>query len=395
MTLLLLVIIYLIYIGLGLPDSTFGSSWPAIYSNLNLPVNYGNYITMLIAFCTILASFFSAKVLNKFGTGLVTAVSTFITALGLLGFSLSNSIIWLCICAIPLGLGAGAIDAALNNYVALHYSSVHLNILHSFYGIGVTLSPFLFSFMLAGSNGWRDGFKLVFFIQLALSIIAFFALPLWRKINKKLPKEEIFTPKTLSYKTMAKNSTIRACWLAFFASCGLEFTCGHWSSTYFVSSMGATPDKAALYLTLYYIGITSGRLIFGLLSSKISNKNIIYIGYALVFVAILTIICPFPIYAKVVALFLIGFGNGPMFPNTTFLIPKIFGKEVSQSVISSAMVMCNLGILVLPPVFGIIAGTISTDLFPYYIALLYIIMVVYTIIYNKRAQKNKNCFTNL
>lgn len=388
MTTFLLVIIYVIYIGLGLPDSTFGSAWPAINSELNLPIDYGNFVTLIASLCTVLASFVSAKLLNKFGTGLVTAFSTFITALGLVGSAISPSIWWLCASAIPSGLGAGAIDAALNNYVAVHYKSVHLNILHSFYGIGVMLSPGIFSLTLNGLNGWRKGYLVIFCVQITLAIIAFISLPLWNKVKKQTPKEELFTPITLSYKKMAKNGSVRMAWLAFFTSCGLEFTCGIWSSTYFVESVGLTPSTAASFLTLYYLGITSGRFIFGIVSSKISNWNVLYIGYSIVFVAIGVMFLPILPILKGVALFMIGFGNGPMFPNMTFLIPKNFDKEYSQSIISSVMVMCNLGILALPPIYGIMARNITPSIFPFYIAFLYVIMVVTTILYNKRINKN-------
>lgn len=388
MATVLLIFIYFIYIGLGIPDSAIGSAWPAIYSDLDLPISYASFITVLISLCTALSSFFSAKLINKFGTGTVTAVSTLVTAGALLGFSFANSIWWLMLAALPAGFGAGAIDAALNDYVAVRYKSAHINFLHSFYGIGVAITPFLMSFALK-NNDWRAGYRLIFYVQVAIACLAFLSLPLWKKIKENNTSTENYTPVTLSYVKMAKIPAARIGWLVFFFTCGLEFTCDTWATTYLVEAEGATSESAARFLTLYYLGITSGRFLSGILSKKLGNKTIVLTGYAVVAAAIVILFLPLSVTFKGIALLMIGLGNGPSFPNLIYLTPVCFGKRASQSLISSQMAMCNLGILAVPPLFGIIARQISPSLFPVYLAVLFAIILYTTLVYLKRLDKLK------
>ena len=379
----LFVIISIIFIGLGLPDSLFGTAWPAIYEQFSLPVSYANFVTIIISRGTVLASFFSAKLINKFGTGLVSAVSTLISAVMLFGFSLSNSMLWFCLLSLPLGAGAGAIDAALNNYVAVNYSAKRMNLVHCFYGVGVAFSPFITSFALKQNNNWQLGYQIISFILLTIAIIAFFALSLWHKVQKNNAQSEDFTPITLSFRQMAKIPAVRVAWLMFFSTVALEFVCGIWGCTYLVEVENLSESKAALIQTLYYVGITSGRIVSGFVSKKISPQKTIRIGYSTVGVAILVLLLPLPPVVKGVGLFLVGFGNGPTFPNLTHLTPVHFGKDISQSIISSQMTACNLGILLMPPVFGIFADKISVALFPVFLLIMYLIMVSTTIIFNK------------
>ena len=383
MATLLFIIISIIFIGLGLPDSLFGTAWPAIYEQYSLPVSYANFVTIIISLGTVLASFFSAKLINKFGTGLVSAVSTLVTAVMLLGFSFSNSMLWFCLLSLPLGAGAGAIDAALNNYVAVHYSAKRMNLVHCFYGVGVAFSPFIMSFALKENNNWQLGYQIIFFIIFAIALIAFFSLPLWNKVQKNSDQTENFSPITLTFKQMAKIPAIRVAWIMFFSTVALEFICGIWGCTYLVESEHLSESQAALIHTLYYVGITSGRIVSGFVSQKISPRKTINIGYSFVGVAILVLLLPLPPLVKGVALFLVGFGNGPTFPNLTHLTPVHFGKDISQSIISSQMTACNLGILLMPPVFGVFADKISVSLFPVFLLVTYLIMVCTTIIFNK------------
>lgn len=204
MATVLLVIIYIAFIGLGIPDSLFGTAWPAIYQELNIPVSYANFVTFLISGGSVVSSLLSARLINRFGAAKITAVSTSLTALGLLGFSLSGSMVWLCLFAIPLGLGAGAIDAALNNYVALHYRAAHMNFISCFYGVGVTLSPFLMSFLLGAENDWRGGYRSIFYIQLAISLITIISLPLWKKVRENAPESEEGPVRTLKFRDQEK-----------------------------------------------------------------------------------------------------------------------------------------------------------------------------------------------
>lgn len=388
MATVLLIFIYFIYIGLGIPDSAIGSAWPAIFPDLNLPVSYASFVTVIISLCTALSSLFSARLINRFGTGLVTAVSTAVTAVALLGFSLSTSIWWLCLSALPAGFGAGAIDAALNNYVTLRYKPSHVSFLHSFYGIGVAITPFIMSFALKNGD-WRQGYRLIFFVQIGLAALAFSTLPLWKKVKEQLSEEESFTPVTLSYVKMAKIPAARVGWAVFFLTCALEFTCDTWATTYLVQSEGATSASAARFLTLYYLGITVGRFVSGLIVKKLGNHRIVLIGYGIVAAAIIIMFLPVSVLFKGIALLMIGLGNGPSFPNLIYLTPGSFGKQASQSLISSQMAMSNLGILIAPPFFGIVARNISVTLFPAFIAILFALYCPLTLLYFKRLKALK------
>lgn len=389
MVTVLLIVIYITFVGLGIPDSALGSAWPVIYPDLGIPVGYASFITSLISLFTAIASFFSARLINKFGTGIVTAASTFLTAFALLGFALSDSVIWLCVFAVPTGFGAGAIDAALNNYVAVHYNASQMSFLHCAYGIGVALSPLVLSFALKNFD-WRLGYRTIFYIQLGIAVITLLALPLWKKVKSAEPEKETFTPRTLTYKEMIKIPAERAAWVAFFATCSLEFTCDHWCCTYLVDYEGAPADVAARFLTLYYIGMASGRFLSGILAKKLNSKNIIKIGYCIVAAGIITLFLPVPYTVKGFALFAIGLGNGPTFPNLTYLTPINFGKDISQSLVSSQMLMCNVGIMIMPALFGAMAQWISLKAFPFFAAALYIVMAIYTAIYFARVKKMKS-----
>ncbi|MCQ2387138.1 MAG: MFS transporter [Clostridia bacterium] len=388
MATILLIFIYIIYIGLGTPDSITGAAWTSIATELSLPLGYESIITFLISFCTVLASFFSVRLINKIGAGVVTTFSTFLTALALLAFSYSQSIYALSLCAIPAGLGAGAIDSALNNYVSVNYKPALVNFLHCFYGIGVFLSPYVFSFTLKNGD-WRLGYKIVFLIQLGLSVVSLISLIFWKKVKREKVEQGLdIKPITLSYKTMAKNKAIRISWLIFFSTCALEFSCNFWSATYLEKYIGTTADNAALILSLYFIGITTGRFISGLLSTKIAVRKIIFTGYTVVLIALTLLFIPSSIIIKSLAIVLIGVGNGPTFPNLSHLTPKYFGEKYSQSIISSQMVMCNIGIMLMPTLFGSLVKKLSLAFFPIFITVFFFIMVISTIIYFSRVDKN-------
>ncbi len=383
----LLVLIFAIFVGLGIPDSAFGAALPAIRLEMPVPMSISSIVTMLNSIGTVVASFFSARLINKFGTGKVTAFSTLLTAIALVGYSLANSIWWMCVLAIPLGLGAGAIDAALNNYVAVRYSSKSMSFLHCFYGLGVILSPYVFSLALQQDNDWRLGYRIIFIIQIIITSISFLSLPLWNKVQKNEQTLEVVTPKNLTYRQIARSKAMRAAWLLFFTSVALEFTCGYWATTFLVHE-GLTASNAALCLTFYYVGITAGRFISGLLSGKFSPQQIIYLGYGAVAIGIISLFLPIPPMYKAIGLLLIGLGNGPLFPNLTYLTPTNFGKDVSQSLVSSQMVVCNLGILIMPPLFSLLAQCISPAIFPIYLAVLFVIMIIANVLYSKYPKRN-------
>lgn len=389
MTTLLLIVIYVSFIGLGLPDSLFGAAWPAIYSDLGLPKDYANFVTIIISIGTALSSFFSARLINKFGTKTVTLLSSAIIALSLLGFSLSNNILALCVWSIPAGFGAGAIDAGLNNYIALNYSATHMNFLHCFYGVGVALSPYLLSLALSYSNDWRLGYRIVFYIQLGITLLSLISLPLWKKVNaqKHIVEKK---GKTLTLSQLIKTPGVVIGWVVYFTTTALEFTCGTWSCTYLVETVRISEAHAARIFLFFYVGMTVGRFLSGVVSSRLCYKQILAIGYSTVGLGILILFLPLPVQFKGVALFLIGLGNGPTYPNLTYQTPKFFGEEVSMSMVGAQMLMATLGILIMPPIFGFLAENISFKIFPLYILIMFVIMVVSTIIFINKIKSEKN-----
>lgn len=388
MATLLLVIIFIVFIGLGLPDSAFGASLPAVWGEFNLPISLSSVVTMLISAGTVLASFFSAKIINKFGTSITVSFSCLLTCLSVLGFALSGSAVPLFLLAVPLGLGAGAIDAALNNYVALHYSPMQMSFLHCFYGIGVMITPYVFSLALKDNNNWRLGYGVIAILLALITIISFLSIPLWKKISSSESPCDKVVPKTLTYKQMVKAPAVRLAWATFFLTVSLEFTVGTWGTSFFVHTEKISEASASGLLTLYYLGITLGRFSSGLISKKMSSKSIIYLGYCLIFVGIALLFTPIPPTLKGFCLMLIGLGNGPVFPHLTHLTPVFFGKDVSQSLVGAQMVWCNVGILIMPPLFGVLAQVLSTKLFPFYIAVLFVLLIFSTVGYFKSNKQN-------
>ncbi len=383
MSKLLLTIIYIAFIGLGIPDSLFGAAWPAIYEEFNLPISYANIITMLIYAFTLVASLLSAKIINTFGTAKTTAFSTALTAIALIGTAVSGNFWFMCLCTLPLGLGAGAIDAALNNYIALHYTASHMNFLHCFYGIGVSLSPYLMSLALSGGS-WRRGYTVAFILQLVITIITIVSLPLWKKVH---PNEQTTdadaNPKTLKITEMLKMPKVRMSCAIFFCSCGIEYTCGYWGSTYLVLSKNMKPDKAAAIITLYYIGITLGRFLSGLLAKKLSSRSIILLGQVCIFAAVAIMVFPLPYQFAAAGLFLVGLGNGPLYPNLVHLTPFNFGRDISQSVMGLQMALASAGIMIVPSVFGWLAQSFGVELFAMFIFVFFAIMVFENLRLNK------------
>lgn len=378
MATLLLIVIFIDFIGLGIPDSLFGAAWPAINSDFGLPISAANAVTVTMTVCSIISSLMSAKLTEKFSTSKITAVSTALTAVGLFGFSISKNIYMMVFFTLFLGFGAGAIDAALNNYVAVHYKASHMNFLHCFYGIGVTLSPYLMSLALK-NRSWQSGYRWAFIIQLVISIIAFASLPLWQK-NSQLPVASNERSSKGGFAELIKLPGIKSTWLVFFGSCALEYVSGTWSSSFLVNSRGITVDKAALFVTVYYGGIAFGRFLSGLLSSKLKPQQIIVIGAILIIPAIALVSQPFVPNLSAVGMFLIGLGNGPLYPNMVHLTPIRFGAQRSQAVMGSQMAAASVGILSMPALTGFLAQRFTTDIFPYCLAILYGIMLISLVI---------------
>ena len=372
----LLVVIYVAFIGLGVPDSLIGSAWPALHSEINIPVEAVSVITFIISGCTVLSSMFSAGILNKLGTSKVTAFSTAMTAAALLGFSFAPSF-WVMIpLAVILGFGAGAIDSGLNNYVALHFKASHMNFLHCFYGVGVSLSPYLMSQALS-SVGWRGGYRYAFYVQTAITILLIISIPLWKKSISSEQSEDEGVTKNLSLLQMAKMPEIRQVWIIMLATNAIEYACGVWGSTYLVEAKGFAVEHGALSLTVYYVGMSIGRFVSGLLSDKIGTWKRIGIGSVILAPAIVLMLLPLPGTVTVIGLFLVGLGNGSIYPNMIHLTPHNFGKEVSQSVMGSQIAFAYIGVMLAPPLVSVISGTFGIKVYPVLLAVLYVIMLAF------------------
>lgn len=360
---LLLTIIYISFIGLGLPDSMFGAAWPAIYQEWELPFSFGSFIVSIIYCGTMISSLLSAKVINRFGTNKVAAFSTALTAAAMAGFSISANYWMLCLFAVPLGIGAGAIDTALNNYVALHYTSRHMNFLHCFYGIGVVVSPYVLAMVMHGDGGWRNGYRIVFLIQTVIAIILFATLPLWGKMRGTEAKEG--PAKDIPLKQVVKIRGVKLMCGLFIADCAIESACGSFGSTYLVEQRGLEADAAAGIIIFYYAGLALGRLVSGLAAEKLQSRNIVRIGQCILGIGILTMILPGTIQLAAAGFFLIGFGTGPQFPNFNYLTPIIFGEDASPSIMGVQMAVCSLSSMTTPVLCGFLSQQIGMWIFPF------------------------------
>ena len=392
MATILLIIIYIAFIGLGVPDSLIGSAWPAIHTELNIPVEAVSIITFLISGCTVLSSMFSAKILNKLGTAKVTAFSTAMTAAALLGYSFVPSFWFMVPLAVVLGLGAGAIDSGLNNYVALHFKASHMNFLHCFYGVGVSLSPYLMSQALS-NIGWRGGYRYAFYVQAFIAILLIVSVPLWKKTSSADETEEE-KEINLTLLQMAKMPEVRLVWIIMLATNAIEYACGVWGSTYLVSEKGFEAEQGALALTVYYVGMSIGRFISGLLADKISTWKRIGIGAFILAPAIVIMLLPLHGAVSVIGLFLIGLGNGSIYPNMIHLTPHNFGKEVSQSIMGSQIAFAYIGVMLAPPTVSLVSGMFGIRIYPVLLAVLYVAMVIALKCFVNRLKKQGKYDTN-
>lgn len=375
MATLLLIVIYIAFIGLGIPDSLFGTAWPAVYTDFGLPISFGSFVTAIVSFGTIISSVISGKLIKSFGTNVVSAFSTLLTAIALIGFSVSPNIWVMCVLAVPLGIGAGAIDVALNNYVALHYSATHMSFLHCFYGVGVSVSPYIMSTVISGNLGWRGGYRIAFILQIAITALMFFTLPVWKKVHGAENDGSAEENSKLSFWEIIKIPGVKLMCLLFFASCAIELTCGGYGSTFLVEYKNISADKAATVIMIYYIGETLGRFLSGVLASKLHSWKIINYGMIILGIALILLILPASAYVAAAAMFLIGLGIGPLFPNFNYLTPENFGSDVSQSVMGIQMASAYVGIMLTPILCGILGQNFGMGIFPFYLLLFYVIMI--------------------
>lgn len=382
MTLLLLVI-YVAFIGLGVPDSLIGSAWPSIYTELSLPVGAVSAVTLLISGATVLSSILSGRILNKFGTPAVTVVSTAMTAVSLVGFALSPSIYFMLPAAVVLGLGAGAIDAGLNNYVAIHFSARQMNLLHCFYGIGVTVSPYVMSLAISGT-GWRQGYLIAAGIQLIITLMLLLSVPLWKKGVANVSGEESVS---LSLPEIARTSGVLPLWIVMITTNAIEYAAGVWGSTYLVETRGLTAAEGAAAISLYYLGLALSRLISGLLATRLGTFRRIWIGVGMLFVSMLVLLLPLGAVGGIVGLSLIGLSNGAIYPNLIHLTPYSFGEERSQSIMGTLIAFAYVGVMLSPPLISLLTSLIGIDSYPIIIIVLYIVMTATLLLYKRAVKK--------
>ena len=378
MATLLFIVIYVSFIGLGIPDSLFGAAWPAIYTGFHLPISFASFVSVTICCGTVVSSMLSAKVIRLLGTNRTAAVSTAMTAAALLGFSFSGNLLVMCLCAVPLGLGAGAIDTALNNYVALHYSARVMSFLHCFYGVGVAVSPFVLALVIDSGLGWRGGYRIAFGIQAAIAVLLVLTLPVWGKVHPASGGEEQEQTKDLSLREIARIPGVKLMWFLFIASCAIECTCGNWASTFLVEYKGLRAERAAGIVVFYYAGMTLGRFLSGVLASRLDSWRIIRLGQITLGGAMVLLLLPGGPGIAAAGLFLVGLGNGPMFPNFNYLTPRNFGADVSQAVIGTQMAASYVGIMLAPAVCGLLGQWINMGVFPVYLAVFYLLMLAAT-----------------
>ena len=370
----LLAIIYLAFISLGLPDSLLGAAWPIIHEEIGVPLSWSGTVFMIIAFGTIVSSLLSDRLTRRLGAGKVTAISVAMTCAALFGFSFSHSYFLLCLWAVPYGLGAGGVDAALNNYVALHYASRHMSWLHCMWGVGATVGPYIMSLALAAGHGWNAGYRTIGLMQLVLAGLLFLSLPLWKAAEVGGAEGKRGAPLPLSRVVALPGA--KAVMLCFFCYCAAEQTVGLWASSYMVTARGVDPVTAARYGSLFFLGVTAGRALSGFLTLKLSDPQMVRLGQSLIGVGLALVLLPFANAAALVGLILVGLGCAPVYPCLIHSTPAHFGAERSQAVIGVQMASAYVGTLSMPPLFGWLAAHSTIRLFPVYLLVLLVLMIV-------------------
>lgn len=379
---LLLAIIYLSFVSLGLPDSLLGSAWPVIYPEINVPVSWSGIVFVIISIGTVISSLQSDRLIHRFGAGKITAVSTAMTAVALFGFSFSTRFWMLCLWAIPYGLGAGSVDAALNNYVALHFESRHMSWLHCMWGIGASVGPYVMSTAIARTASWNNGYRIIGLIQLVLTAVLFLSLPLWKCTDSQADNEA--APKPLTLKEVFLLPGAKEIMLAFFCYCAMEQTVGLWASSYLVLYKNIPEVTASAFGSLFFIGITLGRAVNGLLTFKLQDSQLIHLGHGIIALGIVLMVLPLFRAASLAGFILIGLGCAPVYPCIIHSTPVHFGREHSQAMVGVQMASAYVGICVMPPLFGVLANLFSISILPFY---LLVILAVEVLMYEKVLKK--------
>lgn len=368
---LLLVVIYLAFISLGLPDSVLGSAWPEMFKYFDVPVSYASVISIIISCGTIISALMSDKLIKKLSTGLIISISILLTCLALFGFSFSNKFYHLCIFAVPYGLGAGSIDTVLNNYVATHYKSRHMNWLHCFWGIGASVGPLIMSLALTNNLKWTNGYQIIGIIQSIILLIIIASLPLFKKT-------EIDDKKDITNLSILKRLRIPGVifmLFSFISYCGIECIAGLWASSYLVLIKGLDSASSSRFASLFFLGITIGRFISGLFSDKLGDQKMIIIGLVIIFTGVIMIFIPRLQITMIIGLLVLGIGCAPIYPSLVHSTPSLFGKNISQSIISLEMASAYVASTVISPIFGLIVNYFGIHLYPLTIFILTLLLI--------------------
>ena len=382
---ILLAIIYIAFISLGLPDAILGAAWPNMYTEFGVPLSYAGIISAIISAGTIVSSLQSDRLTLKLGTGKVTAISIAITAVALFGFSITGNFWVLCLWAIPYGLGAGSVDASLNNYVALHYESRHMSWLHCMWGIGAAAGPYIMGFALTRGMGWNSGYRIISIMQFVLTAILICSLPLWKNRNNEPVTETGEKRKPLALRDVLRIPGAIEILISFFCYSAIEQTSGLWASSYLTLYKGMPAETAASFASMFYIGITIGRAASGFITMKLSDVQMIRLGQVLILSGIIILFIPAGAYLSLAGLIIIGLGCAPIYPCIIHSTPAHFGQENSQAVIGVQMAFAYMGSLGMPPIFGLIANSISVALLPVFLIVILVLMVVMHEKLNKKA----------
>ena len=370
---LLLAIIYLAFISLGLPDGLLGAAWPTMYPQFGVNISYAGAVSMIIAFGTIVSSLMSDRLTYRFGPGKVTAFSVAMTAAALFGFASCGSYWMLLLWAVPYGLGAGGVDASLNNYVALHYSSRHMSWLHCMWGIGASVGPYIMGWVLSGGNHWSGGYRIVGVLQVVLTVVLFLTLGLW-KDRRAEAGEQASEPVPLT--KVVKIPGAKEIMVTFFCYCALEQTAALWASSYLALHKGVPAETAAFFASMFFLGITGGRALNGFLTMKFDDKTLIRMGCAVIGLGVAAMLLPMGRNMALVGLILVGLGCAPIYPCIIHSTPEHFGPERSQALIGVQMASAYVGTLLMPPLFGVIANAIDVGLMPFYLLGILVLMAV-------------------
>ncbi len=371
---LLLAVIYISFISLGLPDALLGSAWPSMYGEFGVPVSYAGGISMIIAVGTVISSLLSDRLTRKLGAGKVTAISVGMTAAAIFGFSISHSFEMLCLWAVPYGLGAGSVDAALNNYVALHFASRHMSWLHCMWGVGASLGPYIMGHALMAGGGWNMGYRYIALLQVVLTVVLLLSLPLWKAPTDNKADAEPAPAMTLAQ--ILRIPGAKAVMVTFFCYCAAEQTAGLWASSYLVLQKEVSTQTAASFAGLFFIGITVGRALSGFLTMKLNDTQMVRLGQGIIAAGIAAFLLPLGEYAALVGLILIGLGCAPIYPCIIHATPDHFGADKSQAIIGVQMASAYVGTCLMPPLFGLIANHITVSLFPFYLLAILILMIL-------------------